>query len=78
MEGFRRAVNACGFINLGYEGPEFTWCNQRSAGERIRLRLDRVLATTDWKDHYKDARVLNVVDSTSDHRSEERRVGKEC
>ncbi|XP_050248503.1 uncharacterized protein LOC126695723 [Quercus robur] len=67
MEGFRRVVNVCGFIDLGYEGPEFTWCNQRSTGERIRLRLDRLLATTDWKDHYKDTRVLHVVDSTSDH-----------
>ena len=67
MEGFRRVVNGCGFIDLGYEGPKFTWCNQRSVGERIRLRLDRVLATTDWKDHYRDARVLHVADSTSDH-----------
>ena len=67
MEGFRKVVNVCGFIDLGYEGLEFTWCNQRSTRERIRLRLDRVLATTDWKDHYKDTRVLHVVDSTLDH-----------
>ena len=39
-EGFRRVVNVCGFLDLGYEGPDFNWCNQRSAGERIRLRLD--------------------------------------
>ena len=65
MDGFRRAVNACGFLDLGYEGPEFTWCNQRLDRERIRLRLDRVLITTQWKEQYRDARVLHVIDSTS-------------
>ena len=34
-EGFRRVVNVCGFLDLGYEGPDFNWCNQRSARERI-------------------------------------------
>ena len=37
-------------MDLGYERLDFTWCNQRSAGERIRLRLDKVLTTTEWKD----------------------------
>ena len=47
MKGFRNAINVCGFQDMGYEGPNFTWCNRRSEGERIRLRLDRVLATVD-------------------------------
>ena len=50
IDGFRKVVNVCGFMDLGYERLDFTWCNQRSAGERIRLRLDKVLTTTEWKD----------------------------
>lgn len=67
MEGFRHVVHACSFQDMGFEGLEFRWSNQRSKGERIRLRLDRVLATTKWKEKYQYAKVLHVVDSTSDH-----------
>ena len=27
MEGFREAMDTCGFQDIGYEGLEFTWCN---------------------------------------------------
>ena len=67
MDGLRRAVNACGFLDLGFEGPEFTWCNRRVGEGRIQLRLDRVFATPDWREQYSQARVIHVVDSTSDH-----------
>ena len=67
MEGFRQVVHACGFQDMGFEGPEFTWSNWRSEEERISLRLDRVLATTEWKEKYRDAKVFHVVESTSDH-----------
>ena len=67
MEGFRQVVHACGFQDMGFEGPKFTWSNRRSKEERIRLRLDRVLATTKWKEKYRDAKVLHAVESTSNH-----------
>ena len=34
--------------------------------DRVYLRLDRALATTDWIDHYREIRVYHLVDSTSD------------
>ena len=27
MEGFRNVINECGFQDMGYVGPNFTWCN---------------------------------------------------
>ena len=45
MEGFRSAVNACYFKDLGFIGPKFTWCNMQERDDRVYLRLDRVLAT---------------------------------
>ena len=67
MKGFRNAINACGFQDMGYEGPNFAWCNRRFEGERIHLRLDRVLATIDWMELYRNSKVYHIVDSTSDH-----------
>ena len=67
MEGFRSVINECGFQDMGYVGPKFTWYNRRSDGERIRLRLDTVLSTADWMELYRTSKVFHIVDSTSEH-----------
>ena len=59
--------NICGFKDLGYCGPNFTWCNMQEGENRVYLRLDRALATNDWINHFNGTRVLNLVDSTFDH-----------
>lgn len=67
MEGFREAINIRGFQDMGYEGLDFTRCNQRHGRARIQLRLDRVLATVDWIEHYQNSRMFHIVESTSNH-----------
>ncbi|KAL0011423.1 hypothetical protein SO802_006531 [Lithocarpus litseifolius] len=67
MAGFREVVNACGFKDLGYSGPDFTWCNMQEGENRVLLRLDRAFATNDWINYFNGTRVLHLVDSTSDH-----------
>ena len=67
MEDFRNAIHQCGFRDLGYRGPDYTWCNMQEGDDRIYLRLDRALATVDWIDHYRETRVYHLVDSTSYH-----------
>lgn len=49
MVSFLNAINWCGFRDLGFVGPKFTWLYQRKDGTQIRERLDRALATEDWK-----------------------------
>ena len=70
MEGFREAIDFCGFQDMGYEGPEFTWCNQKPNEGRIQLRLDRVLAIVEWAEYYQNARVFHIVEPTSIDRPE--------
>ena len=65
MDEFREAIRR--FKDLGYCGPEFTWCNMQEGESRLYLRLDRALATPEWVDHYKDIKVQHLVESTSDH-----------
>ena len=67
MDGFRELVNIYGFKDLGYSGPDFTWCNMQERENRVYLRLDRALATNDWINHFNGTRVLHLVDSTSDY-----------
>jgi hypothetical protein len=42
MQPFRDALDACGFIDLGYIGAPFTWCNNRFSGATVWERW------TDW------------------------------
>ena len=67
MDDFREVIHRCRFKDLGFVGPEFTWCNMQQGESKMFLRLDRVLATLDWVDHYKDVKVHHLVESTSDH-----------
>ena len=55
------------FKDLGYCGPDFTWCNMKEGSNRISLCLDRALANSEWLDHFKDPKVHHLVESTSDH-----------
>ena len=67
MDSFRQVVNLCGFKDLGYCGPDFTWCNMKEGSNRILLCLDKALANSEWLDHFKDLKVHHLVESTSDH-----------
>ena len=67
MEKFRNVVNFYGFKDLGYVGPNFTWCNMQEGANRMYLRLDRAFATSEWIDKFGEAKVHHIVDSTSNH-----------
>ena len=67
MDDFRKVIDCCRFMDLGFCGPKFTWCNMQDGRHRMYLRLDRALVTQDWADHYKDVRVHHLVESVSDH-----------
>ena len=43
MQSFREALDDCGFIDLGFLGPDFTWHGKRR-GELVWERLDRGVA----------------------------------
>ncbi|XP_075669974.1 uncharacterized protein LOC142639717 [Castanea sativa] len=45
MDDFREAIHHCKFKDLGYCGPDFTWCNMQEGDRRTYLRLDCALAT---------------------------------
>ena len=55
MDEFQATINECGFKNLGYNGPDYTWYNMQEGEKRMYLRLDWAFATLDWIDHFKEA-----------------------
>lgn len=45
LQGFRNAVEICGFQDPGFDGYSFTWSNGRFGDDNIQLRLDSAFAT---------------------------------
>jgi hypothetical protein len=60
-------VNICKFIDLGYEGAQFTWTNNRDSEDNIQVRLDRALATSKWLDFFPNYSVVHSAGMVSDH-----------
>ncbi|KAF4350442.1 hypothetical protein F8388_009527 [Cannabis sativa] len=69
---FRRMVDRAGLIDLGFQGPAFTWVkgstNPRVGVAMKRTRLDRGLASSEWRILFPQAIINHLAASESDHR----------
>lgn len=67
MEGFREAVEECGFVDLGFIGLPYTWDNRQPANTNVKCRLDRGLANAGFLDIFQSVKVWHVQTTESDH-----------
>lgn len=66
--GFRQFLDDAALIDLGYEGPRFTWNNRRSGKANIQERLDRGFANDAWKLLFNHASITHLTAFNSNHR----------
>lgn len=65
---FRNNIDKCQLIDLGAEGPKFTWRGPIVKHAcRLYKRLDRALCNGDWKAKFGDAKVIIGPRLQSDH-----------
>lgn len=67
MQDFREVLDINHLVDLGFEGPKFTWHNHREGDESINKKLDRYLANSSWKTKYPNACVVHGIASYSNH-----------
>ena len=67
MQLFHEAMDACGFINMGFRGCQFTWKKLFRDGNSIWKRLDRSLANSEWLSRFGGSKVHHLNCSTSGH-----------
>jgi hypothetical protein len=48
MKNFKSTLEHCQLSDLGFSGPNFTWCNQWDGPHFTKERLDRVVANREW------------------------------
>lgn len=63
---FRNCLDMNGFRDLGDVGHPYTWSNNRTEGY-IEERLDRCVASEEWRSMFPMAIVENVIWDGSDH-----------
>ncbi|GAU45877.1 hypothetical protein TSUD_401030, partial [Trifolium subterraneum] len=65
--GFRNAMNDCNLIDIYLEGYPYTWSKSRGTDHAIEERLDRALANSSWMSIFPNAKLVNLLNSHSDH-----------
>ena len=63
---FKQTINNCNLLDLGFNGPKFTWTNKRK-NNPIYERLDRGFGNGDWFDAFPNSCIWHLTKITSDH-----------
>lgn len=66
MRDFESVLQHCRLIDMGYQGPKFTWCNMRDEGI-ICKKLDRILVHETWVNQRTQAYGIFEAGGCSDH-----------
>ncbi|KAK4266414.1 hypothetical protein QN277_027340 [Acacia crassicarpa] len=65
---FKSFVADCELEDLGFDGPCFTWCNNRESLDIIYERLDKALGNLQLRELFPTLQVLNIDPAgSSDH-----------
>ncbi|XP_009788948.1 uncharacterized protein [Nicotiana sylvestris] len=65
---FQTCISNCGLIDMGYNGSNYTWCNNRRSGKKIWKRLDRIFVNDLWDQLFQRTSVSHLARTSSDHR----------
>ncbi|KAF2926841.1 hypothetical protein DAI22_06g159100 [Oryza sativa Japonica Group] len=67
IASFCNYTRCLGLIDMGYNGPAYTWTNKRKGNEVIFERLDRCLANVEWCHHFPNTNVYHIPLIYGDH-----------
>ncbi|KAF8380030.1 hypothetical protein HHK36_027500 [Tetracentron sinense] len=68
IRNFTDMLNGANLLDLGFQGPRFTWSNRQENEKCIWERLDRFVANISWREMFEEATVYHLLDIGSDHR----------
>ncbi|KAK6146669.1 hypothetical protein DH2020_020538 [Rehmannia glutinosa] len=69
VSSFREVIDDCRLLDLGFDGPRFTWRKSLNNENNVWERLDRFLGSQCWIEKFKNYKVQNLDFFGSDHRA---------
>lgn len=57
MMAFKKAIDECGMLDLGFSGYRFTWGNGRGGEANVQERLDRFVGNIPCMEHFAMAQM---------------------
>lgn len=57
MRQLQDMVDVCALVDLGFDGPCFTWSNMRIGVHNIQRRLDRCYGNHLWLEQFPEASI---------------------
>lgn len=67
MVDFRDTLEICELVDLSFVGVPYTYDNKRGGSANVKVRLDRAMATNEWRDIFGAVVVKHLTTSCSDH-----------
>jgi hypothetical protein len=67
MDDFRDILDHCEVHDLGFIGVLWTFNNNQHGLRNVKVRLDRVVATSSWSGWFLGVCVRHLITSRSDH-----------
>ena len=64
---FKDCLDKCNMVDMGFNGPRYTWTNRREIHSLIQERIDRFFMNPSWCLLYPDAKVSHLTRCHSDH-----------
>lgn len=62
-----KTIDNCKLIDMGFQGPQFTWSNGRKGKANIRERIDRAWYNTWWNQAFEGTYIKHLTRVASDH-----------
>ncbi|KAK4404287.1 hypothetical protein Sango_0797300 [Sesamum angolense] len=60
IENIWTCLSDCNFVDLGFEGDQFTWCNRREQPAIVSETLDRAICSSSWASIFPHCRVSHI------------------
>ena len=64
---FKDCMDSCNMVDMGFNGPRYTWTNKREIHSLIQERIDRFFVNPEWCTLYPEAKVSHLTRCHSDH-----------
>lgn len=67
MDEFKEVLKQCSLSDLGFLSYPYTWNNKRPGTANTKERLDRAIATVEWRTKFPNSTVTHLSSHASDH-----------